>query len=145
MPKMPNQKLKLIYLSKILTERTDRFHGLTLSEIAAALGEYGISAERKSLYDEIEALKLYGYRIAVTRDSHVRYHLENPPLDPAEFRISVFQCKIFLYFNIAKLNKLVSLRLCLLCSSLRLLILRLCASHQCQKKYTYDNGKRYEL
>ena len=89
MPKMPNQKLKLIYLSKILTERTDRFHGLTLSEIAAALGEYGISAERKSLYDDIEALKLYGYRIAVTRDSHVRYHLENPPLDPAEFRLLV--------------------------------------------------------
>ena len=56
MPKGTKQKLKLIYLSRIFEERTDRYHGLTLSEISSALGEYGISAERKSLYDDIEAL-----------------------------------------------------------------------------------------
>ena len=36
MPKMPNQKLKLVYLSRIFSERTDRYHGLTLSEISAS-------------------------------------------------------------------------------------------------------------
>ena len=56
MAKKPNQKLKLIYLSRILQERTDAHHGLTLSEITAALKEYGISAERKSLYDDMEVL-----------------------------------------------------------------------------------------
>ena len=44
---MPNQKLKLIYLSRIFEERTDRYHGLTLPEISSALGEYGISAENR--------------------------------------------------------------------------------------------------
>ena len=87
MPKMPNQKLKLIYLSRIFEERTDRYHGLTLSEISSALGEYGISAERKSLYDDIEALKLCGYDIKTVRDSHVRYFLDTHKFDLAELRL----------------------------------------------------------
>ena len=87
MPRLPNQKLKLIYLSKILEERTDKYHGLTLSEISSALDEYRISAERKSLYDDIEALRLCGYDIKVTRDSHVRYYLDTHKFELAELRL----------------------------------------------------------
>ncbi len=87
MPKKSNQKLKLIYLSRIFEERTDRYHGLTLSEISAALGEWGISAERKSLYDDIEALKLCGYDIKTVRDSHVRYYLAERRFGLAELRL----------------------------------------------------------
>jgi len=87
MPRLPNQKLKLIYLSKILEEKTDRYHGLTLSEISGALSEYGISAERKSLYDDIEALRLCGYDIKITRDSHVRYYLDTRKFELAELRL----------------------------------------------------------
>ncbi|MBQ8849980.1 MAG: WYL domain-containing protein [Clostridia bacterium] len=87
MPRLPNQKLKLIYLARILSERTDKYHALTLSEISAALGEYAISAERKSLYDDIESLRLCGYDIKVTRDSHVRYYLDTHKFDLAELRL----------------------------------------------------------
>ena len=87
MAKMPNQKLKLIYLSRIFLERTDRYHGLTLSEISAALREYNISAERKSLYDDIEALKLSGMDIRVERDTHVRYYLASRSFELAELRL----------------------------------------------------------
>ena len=51
-----NGKLKLLYLQKILLERTDEEHGMTMPEIVRALEEYGISAERKSLYGDIETL-----------------------------------------------------------------------------------------
>ena len=87
MPKLPNQKLKLIYLSRIFSERTDRYHGLTLSEISSALGEYNISAERKSLYDDIEALRLAGMDICVVRDTHVRYYLASRTFEIAELRL----------------------------------------------------------
>ncbi len=87
MSKMPNQKLKLIYLSRIFEERTDSYHGLTLQEISASLNEYGISAERKSLYDDIEALKLCGYDIKTVRDSHVRYYLDKRRFELAELRL----------------------------------------------------------
>ena len=87
MPKMSNQKLKLVYLSRILAERTDRYHGLTLSEISAALREYGISAERKSLYDDLEMLRLSGMDIRAVRDTHVRYYLMTRTFELAELRL----------------------------------------------------------
>ena len=60
MPKSSHQKLKLIYLMKILLERTDEAHSITMHEIVDALAAYGISAERKSLYNDIENLRIYG-------------------------------------------------------------------------------------
>lgn len=48
---------------KILLENTDDEHGMTLAEISDALGEYGIDAERKTLYDDIEVLCLFGLDI----------------------------------------------------------------------------------
>lgn len=54
MPKLSNQKLKLIQLMKILLERTDETHSITMPEIIEALAAYDISAERKSLYNDIE-------------------------------------------------------------------------------------------
>lgn len=60
MAKKSNQKIKLLYLMKILLENTDDEHGMTLAEISDALGEYGIDAERKTLYNDIEMLCLSG-------------------------------------------------------------------------------------
>ena len=48
MPKSSNQKLKLIYLMKILLERTDETHSITMPEIIDALAAYDISAECKT-------------------------------------------------------------------------------------------------
>ena len=44
MPKSSNQKLKLIYLMKILLERTDETHSITMPEIIEALAAYDITA-----------------------------------------------------------------------------------------------------
>ena len=63
MAKKSNQKIKLLYLMKILLENTDDEHGMTLAEISDALGEYGIDAERKTLYDDIDVLCLFGLDI----------------------------------------------------------------------------------
>ena len=60
MAKSSNQKLKLLWLAKILLERTDEEHPMTLAEITEALAACGISAERKSLYDDMEALRTFG-------------------------------------------------------------------------------------
>lgn len=51
MSKSSNQKLKLLYLSEILTEKTDTEHILTVPEMIIELNKYNISAERKSIYD----------------------------------------------------------------------------------------------
>lgn len=50
------QKLRLLYLAKIMISETDRDHRLTLREIQEYLAKYGITADRKTLYDEITGL-----------------------------------------------------------------------------------------
>ena len=63
MPKSGNSKLKILYLLKIFNEETDETHGLKMSSIIQKLSSYGISAERKAVYSDIEALKTFGYDI----------------------------------------------------------------------------------
>ena len=54
------QKLKLMYLYDIFYERTDEFHAISMSEIIDALEAYGVHAERKTIYNDIQTLNLYG-------------------------------------------------------------------------------------
>ena len=63
MAKSSNQKLKLLYLLQILQERTDDEHGLSMQEIIAGLASYGIEAERKSIYSDLELLEQFGVDI----------------------------------------------------------------------------------
>ena len=48
---------------KIFYEKTDENHSITMSQILDELGKYGILAERKSIYGDIEHLRLYGLDI----------------------------------------------------------------------------------
>ena len=80
MSRRSNQKLKLLYLSKILLDMTDERHGLTLTEILRELSKYGIETGRKSLYDDMEALRVYGYDVHSKRDRYVRYYIKNREL-----------------------------------------------------------------
>lgn len=60
MAKSPNQKLKLLYLYQILLQRTDEEHPITVPQLIGELDLRGIRAERKSVYDDLEALRLFG-------------------------------------------------------------------------------------
>lgn len=61
------QKVKLLYIIKIMTELTDEEHPLSATEICEKLASYDITAERKAIYDDIECLISFGYDIIQTR------------------------------------------------------------------------------
>ena len=56
MAKNENQKLKLYYLYKIMLEKTDDEHGITMPEILKELEKRGITAERKGIYRDFDVL-----------------------------------------------------------------------------------------
>ena len=58
-----NQKLKMLYLVKILSEETDEEHGLSLQEITEKLEYYGVNADRKTLYKDFDELEKFGLEI----------------------------------------------------------------------------------
>lgn len=89
MPKNANQKIKILYLMKILLERTDDEHGLTLEEISNALFEYGVEAERKTLYDDLETLRVFGLDIEKRRDKTVRYYVVSRDFELPELKLLV--------------------------------------------------------
>lgn len=61
------QKVKLLYIIKILTEFTDEEHPLSATDICEKLATYDITAERKAIYDDINCLIDFGYDIIQTR------------------------------------------------------------------------------
>ena len=67
MPKNPKQKQKLLYIMKFFMEKTDDDYGVTVADIIDYLEEYGITAERKSIYSDIECLRDFGFDIVKTK------------------------------------------------------------------------------
>ncbi|MBQ7089365.1 MAG: WYL domain-containing protein [Clostridia bacterium] len=89
MARQTNQKLKLLYLLEILRRETDEEHPLSLKQIIDLLAQKGVSAERKSLYDDIEQLRLLGEDIITVRDTTVRYYIGERTLDMTQLRLLV--------------------------------------------------------
>ncbi len=89
MARQANQKLKMLYLLEILRRETDEEHPLSLKQIIDLLAQKGISAERKSLYDDIEQLRLMGEDIVAVRDTTVRYYIGERTLDMPQLRLLV--------------------------------------------------------
>lgn len=89
MPKSPNQKQKLLYLMQMLTERSDEAHPLSMEQIVNGLAANDISAERKSVYDDIETLRLYGMDIKMTKSKPGGYFLANRDFELPELKLLV--------------------------------------------------------
>ena len=112
---MANKKLKLLYLAQYLQEETDERHPKTLQDMIAYLERCGISAERKSLYDDLELLRLYGMDVQSVRGKSYGYFLGDREFQLPELKllIDVVQASPFLTQGksmelIAKLEKLTS-------------------------------------
>ena len=63
MARSSNQKLKPLYIMEYLLRNTDEEHPATVNQLIAYLESHGISAERKSIYSDIEALQVFGIDI----------------------------------------------------------------------------------
>ncbi len=90
MPKSANQKAKLLYLAKILLENTDEDHTLSIAQLIEALSDYGISAERKSIYSDIEELNLFGLDIeSIKTKEHTGYYIACREFELPELKLLV--------------------------------------------------------
>jgi predicted DNA-binding transcriptional regulator YafY len=70
-----------------MLEQTDSSSGITLGAISRELEKYGIRAERKTLYDDIETLRVYGVDIQTQRSKGVKYCLCERPISPLAAKI----------------------------------------------------------
>lgn len=89
MAKDRNQKLKILYIARILTEQSDEEHPVNTDEIIRQLKQHGITAECKSIYSDIEALIRFGLDIVCKRGRNGGYYLLSRPFEMAELRLLV--------------------------------------------------------
>ena len=78
------QKLKLMYLAKLLESETDDEHGLTGPQIIQRLAELGIAVERKTLYRDLDCLREFGYNIVKYQRSPIEYGLASREFQESE-------------------------------------------------------------
>ena len=90
MAKNSGQKLKLLYIVKILTEESDENHPVSTKTLIEKLGNYGVSAERKSIYDDIAKLQDFGYDIIkMDNRNGGGYYLASREFELAELKFLV--------------------------------------------------------
>ena len=113
MSKSYNQKLKLLHIMQMLLDKTDEEHPLTMEAILRQLNSVGISAERKSVYDDIEALRLFGLDICLTRGKVIGYYIGNRTFELPELKLLVDSVQSSKFVTqkktLALIKKLVSL------------------------------------
>lgn len=107
MAKSSNQKLKTLYLMKIFLEKTDEENTITLNEMIAELERYGITAERKSIYDDIEALKQYGIDITYRKTKTTDYFVANRLFELPELKLLVDSVQCSKFITHKKSNELI--------------------------------------
>ncbi len=86
MPRSFNQKLKILYLMKFLQEKTDREHPVSVKDIIQTMEAYGISVERKTVYDDIETLRTFGMKIGSRRGKPAGFYLEERTFELPELK-----------------------------------------------------------
>ena len=108
MPRKSQQKLKIMRLHDILLEHTDEDHGLSLNQIQAMLKDQGITAERKSLYDDINELRDYGIDIELKRGSNPTYHVLSRNFQLPELKLLVDSVQASKFITRKKSLELIS-------------------------------------
>ncbi len=107
MSRSSNQKLKLLYLMKILLERTDQNHTMTVAQMIEALSHYGISAERKSIYDDLEALRIYGLDLVCRRSKTHDYFVASRTFELPELKLLVDAVQASRFITLKKSEELI--------------------------------------
>lgn len=108
MAKIQSQKMKLLYLLQILLENTDDEHALTLSELLYELTKKGITAERKSIYDDFEALRLFGVDVESRKENRTTvYFIANRTFELPELKLLVDAVQSSKFITHKKSNELI--------------------------------------
>lgn len=92
---------------QMLKENTDENHAMSANDIISALAKQGISAERKSIYDDIERLKLFGCDILSRRSEPKGYYLASRDFEIAELKLLVDAVQSSKFITEKKSNQLI--------------------------------------
>jgi len=89
MPKSYHQKLKLLFIRQFLLEKSDSEHPVSVSQIIGFLNDMGISAERKSVYEDLHLLQEFGDDVIMVRGKQTGYYIGERTFELPELKLLV--------------------------------------------------------
>lgn len=108
MAKSENQKLKLLYIMDKFIKDTDEEHGITVADLTEYLSGYDIKVERKTLYDDIEMLRVYGMDIMKHKiGKQTYYKLLSRDFELPELKLLVDSVQSAKFITVNKTNELI--------------------------------------
>lgn len=104
------KRLKILYILDILKKYTDENNGIPLSKILSELEKHGITAERKSVYEDIYALRdVYGADIEINAAGGCSdYRLLSRDFELAELKLLVDAVQSSRFITRKKSDELIS-------------------------------------
>ena len=108
MARQAGQKLKLLQLNKFFLENTDENHTVSMNEVIDYLESVGVSAERKSLYDDFEQLRAFGTDIISekTKDG-TGYYVANRLFEVSDLMLLVDAVQVAKFITDKKSHALI--------------------------------------
>lgn len=108
MPKGSNQKFKLYRLAQIMQEQTDDEHFITMPEIMDKLAEYDVTADRKSIYNDLRDLSVLGVEVeGEPVGNRYHYHVVNRSFELPELKLLVDAIQSSKFITEKKSNALI--------------------------------------
>jgi len=87
MAKSKNQKSKILHLMQILLDKTDETHMLSVNDLISELAKLDIQAERKTIYDDINTLKSFGFDIVLEKTKSYGYYVATRDFELPELKL----------------------------------------------------------
>jgi len=72
---------------QILLDYTDETHMISLSDLISKLADYGVKAERKTIYDDIDTLRQFGFDIVMEKTKSYGYYIATRDFELPELKL----------------------------------------------------------
>ncbi len=108
MAREANQKLKVLYLLDLFEKKTDEHNAITVKDMIAYLERIGISAERKAIYTDLDALREYGMDIiSYKQKGKCYYYLASREFEIPELKLLIDAVLSSRFITLKKSNGLI--------------------------------------
>ena len=85
-----NKNMRTLAIAKVLQDRTDEEHPLSTNQLMdILLDEYGISAHRVTIYEDMEQLRAFGLDIYTVKSTQNKYYLATRLFDIPELKLLI--------------------------------------------------------
>jgi len=101
------KKSRILYVYKLLTEKTDENNPITVAQINRELEKWGFEGFRKTIHSDIKLLKEFGVDIVSIKSSQIKYYVASRNFQLPEIKLLIDAVESSRFITPKKSKKLI--------------------------------------